>query len=69
MTKLEKSTIDLTKIDSVEVEGIDTRDYPDFTDAFISYAELDGVPLTEDQLDDLNEDRDFVYGEVLNHLF
>ena len=69
MTKLEKSTIDLTKIDSVEVEGIDTRDYPDFTDAFISYAELDGVPLTEDQLDDLNEDRDFVYEKVLNHLF
>lgn len=69
MTKLEKSTIDLTKIDSVEVEGIDTRDYPDFTDAFISYAELDGVPLTEDQLDDLNEDRDFVYEKLLNHLF
>ena len=69
MTKLEKSTIDLTKIDNVEVEGIDTRDCPDFTDAFISYAELNGVPLTEDQLDDLNEDRDFVYGEVLNHLF
>lgn len=69
MTKLEKSTIDLTKIDSVEVEGIDTRDYPDFTDAFISYAELDGKPLTEDQLNDLNEDRDFVYEEVLRHLF
>ena len=30
-------------IDNIEVDGIDTNDYPDFTDAFIVSADYDGV--------------------------
>jgi hypothetical protein len=38
---------------SVELDGIDTRDYPDFCDAYLAYAEfLDGTPLSEDELDE-----------------
>ena len=29
-------------IDNIEVDGIDTNDYPDFTDAFIVSADYDG---------------------------
>ena len=61
--------LDLKKVDNVEVDGIDTRDYPDFVDAFIAYATYDGIEMTYDQLEALNEDRDFVYSEVENHLY
>ena len=56
-------------IDNIEVDGIDTKDYPDFCDAFISSADYDGVEMTDEQLDELNEDSDFVYECVQNHLF
>jgi|TARA_R110002167_G_scaffold105645_1_gene271596 hypothetical protein len=61
--------LDLKKVDNVEVDGIDTRDYPDFCDAFISYADYNGIEMTDDQLEALNEDRDFVYSAVENHLY
>ena len=61
--------IDINKVDNIEVDGIDTRDYPDFVDAFISYAEIDGVELTDEQLDELNDNYDFVYDCVINKLF
>lgn len=49
---------------SIELEDVDSRDYPDFCDAFISYAETtDGEPLNEWQLEWLNED-----GELINEL-
>lgn len=62
--------IDVNKLEHIEVDGIDTRDYPDFVDAFISYAEMDGVELTDEQLDELNENYpDLIYDAVLNKLF
>jgi len=61
--------IDYTKIESVEVEGIDTRDYPDFSDAYISYAEIDGREATEEELQELSEDSQFVYELVWERLF
>jgi len=61
--------LDYSKISDVEVDGIDTRDYPDFCDAYISYAEYDGREMTDEELDVLNEDSDFVYSAVENHLY
>jgi len=61
--------MDYSKIESVEVEGLDYNDYPDFVDAFISYAEYDGGIMTEDQLNELNEDSDFVYECVMEKIF
>lgn len=62
--------IDVNKLENIEVDGIDTRDYPDFVDAFISYAEMDGVELTDEQLNELNDDYpDLVYDCVINYLF
>ncbi len=62
--------IDVNKLENIQVDGIDTRDYPDFVDAFISYAEMDGVELTDEQLDELNDDYpDLIYDCVINHLF
>ena len=61
--------MDYKKIDNIEVEGIDTRDYPDFCDAFIASADYNGVPMTDSQLDEINDDGDFVYECIQNHLF
>jgi hypothetical protein len=61
--------MDYKLIDNIEVDGIDTKDYPDFCDAFIANADYNGKPMTDEQLDELNEDGDFVYECVQNHLF
>lgn len=43
------------KVFNIEWDGIDTRDYPDFCDAYISYAEhADGTPLTQDELGNID---------------
>lgn len=56
-------------INNIEVGGIDTKDYPDFCDAYILSADYDGKPMSDSQLDNLNEDRGFVYECVLDWLF
>ena len=61
-------TMDYKKIDNIEIDGIDTKDYPDFCDAYISSADYDGVPMTDEQLDELNEDGDYVYGHIMDYL-
>jgi len=56
-----------------EVDGIDTRDYPDFCDAFICDASViengEWRDATDDEIDELNEDGDLVYACVENHLY
>jgi hypothetical protein len=61
--------MELDKITNIELDGIDTKDYPDFCDAYIVSAEYEGEELTEEQLEELNCDSDFVYQCVLNYLF
>ena len=58
--------MDYSQITNVEVEDIDTDDYPDFCDAYISSAEYKGKEMTEDQLEELNDDGDFVYQSALS---
>lgn len=37
------------------VDGVDTRDHPDYCDAYFDYAEFeDGTALTDEQLDQLS---------------
>lgn len=53
------------KYTNVKFEGIDHNDRPDYCDAFIVSAELNGIPLTDEQIEDLN-DNSFVKHELLN---
>lgn len=57
------------KITNVVVGGIAYDDYPDFCDAYIESADYDGTPMTQEQLDELNDDVDFVYQAVQDYLF
>jgi|TARA_B110000263_G_scaffold204052_1_gene184240 hypothetical protein len=44
------------EVTNIEIDGVDMTDYPDFCDAFILSADkLDGTPLTEVELEDLND--------------
>jgi hypothetical protein len=43
-------------LSSIEIEGVDTRDYPDFADAFASYATFeDGTELDDEELSELTD--------------
>jgi hypothetical protein len=62
--------IDLSQIENVEVDGLNHRDYPDYCDAFIASADQSGVPLTDKQLEFINEScRDFVYEQVMKKIY
>jgi len=50
------ATLNGRKVIDMEVDGVDSRDFPDFADAYFSYACYeDGTPLTDDELDELSE--------------
>jgi hypothetical protein len=65
----QKIKLDYSKIEDVEIDGIDYRDAPDFCDAYIASATYDGRPMTEDELEVLNEDGDYVYSRVQAYLY
>ena len=56
-------------IDNIELDGIDTNDYPDFSDAYIVSADYDGEAMSDEQIDILNEDYNFIHDCVYNQLF
>jgi len=60
--------MDITKIDNIDFEGIDYKDAPDFCDAFISSADYNGLEMTDEQLEAINEDSDFVHEELYKYL-
>ena len=61
--------MDYSKITNIDFEGIDHKDYPDYCDAYISSADYEGEPMTEEQLEEINENKDFVYDKLMNHLY
>lgn len=66
--------IDTTKLTDIEIDGIDTSDYPDFCDSYISSAKIQeyGIwrDLTEEELEELNTKYpEFVYEKVVESVF
>ena len=60
--------LDYEKIDNIEMDNIYTWDYPDFCDAFIDSADYNGKEMTNEQLEEINNNSDFVYECVLNYI-
>lgn len=53
------------KVVNLEVDGVDSRDYPDFSDAYFSYGCYeDGTELTDEELDKLTILADDVLWEM-----
>jgi len=63
-TMLRHSFLDsaIPSLSGIEMENVDSRDYPDFCDAYLGYAEIDGKPLSETDLEYVNEN----HGAFLN---
>ena len=65
-----KTDITMVNLDSLVVDGIDTRDYPDFCDAYFSGGcYLDGTPLPDDLLEELSEDFDLIQEAIYEILY
>ena len=61
--------LDYTKIEDVEVDGIDTSDYPDFCDAYIAAATYKGRAMTDQELGALNEDGSYIYDRIADKIY
>jgi len=59
---------EFNKITNVSLDGLHHWDYPDYCDAFIDSADYDGEEMTDEQLDELNEDYELVYELVWDNL-
>ena len=60
----------MVDLDSLVVDGIDHRDYPDFCDAYFSGGcYLDGTPLPDDVLEALSEDTGLVQQAIHEFLY
>ena len=51
----------------VIIDGVDTKDYPDFCDAFIVSCCIDGKEATEEEIDALDGEQ--VYDEIWKSQF
>jgi hypothetical protein len=62
LTGVNMTILNGKKVVDLEVDGVDSRDFPDFSDAHFSNACFeDGTPLTDDELIQLTD----VAGDVL----
>jgi len=61
--------MDNNKISNIVFGGVDTKDFPDFCDAYIESADYDGLEMNQNELDTINEDGEFVYDKLMEHLY
>ena len=66
--------LDFSKICDIEVDGVDYRDYPDFSDAYIcrAFIMMDDSTYreaTDEEIEEMNEDSQFVYECVESSLY
>ena len=68
--RLKKVKIDTDKIGDLEFDYMPNQ-YPEFEDACITYAVWmnTGKELTDEELDTLNEDTEFVYEALQDHIY
>lgn len=55
---------------TLEVDNIDTKDYPDFCDAYFSAGEyVDGTPIEDNVLEELTEDGDLLSEHIHSTIY
>jgi len=62
-------TLDYSKIENVDLDGVNINDYPDFCDAYVASATYDGRDMTDDELDEINENSEYIRELVMEKLF
>ena len=61
-----KNTDKEVTITDFEVAGVSHWDYPDYCDAFLDSAKVDGREATKAELDELQQDDDLVYDVLMD---
>ena len=61
--------IDVRKLENVVMGDVHMFDFHDFVDAYVEYAEINGVELTSDQYDEVNEDYEFLQESAYKSLY
>ena len=62
--------INLEEVEEMQFSDIDNSDYPDYSDSFVESATYKGREMTEEELNELNDDyRDFVYQKLMDWIF
>jgi len=60
--------IDYNKIEIIEIDSIHEWDYPDYCDAYISEAEYNGKPMSDEMLDEVNDNDQFRYESIMEYI-
>ena len=63
------NNLDYSLSSNIEFDGIDHRDAPDYCDAYIVSADYNGEEMTDEQIELLNEDSQFVYEMLIKRLY
>lgn len=65
--------VDFSELDDIEFDSVDFRDAMDFSDAYICRCLIkdngEWREATEVELDEINDNSDFVYEELLKQVF
>ena len=61
--------LDTRKLESVVMADVQMYDFPDFVDAYVEYAEINGVELTDAQYDEVNENYEFLQESAYQSLY
>jgi len=58
------------EIGSLQIDGVDTNDYPDFVDAYFTYGEyVDGMEMTDEELQKFQEENYDLLSELILEMF
>lgn len=68
ITAMSYKDMDPAEIRELEWDDIDHRDAPDYCDAYVLSATYMGEDLTDEQLEELNDDGQFVYERLMDYL-
>lgn len=60
--------LDYSLIDDVKMH-VNTSDAPDFCDSYIESATYAGRAMTEEEIEMLNEDADYIYEQVIKWVY
>lgn len=65
----DKMKLDVRKLENVVMADVHMFDFPDFVDAYVEYAEVNGVELTDAQYDEVNENYEFLQQSAYESLY
>lgn len=60
--------INFNQVEVTEIENIEWNDYPDFCNAYVSEALIDGVPATDVEIEEIMDNGTFFYDALMNYI-